>query len=60
MFCIELTRRDYRTGKVEQWRDRKAYRTLAGAMKAASRMNGIHRPPGGETVSETTATVVSL
>lgn len=59
MFVIEITRRDYRTGETRTWRDKRKYRTLPGAQKAAQRWRGACRPPGGETISETFARVVS-
>ena len=58
MYAIEITKIDHRTGEVRTWRDKKRYKTLRNAEKAAMGWNSITRPDGKTTTTESTGRVV--
>jgi len=58
LYCIEITRKDLLTGEVRTWRDRKRYRTLAGAQRAAISWNSVTKPDGRTATTETSGRVV--
>lgn len=60
MFAFEVTKVDHRTGLTQTWRDRKRYRTLQGAQKAAIGWNSVTRPDGKTTTFETIGRVIPM
>jgi len=57
-YIVEVTHTDHRTGKIRTWRDRKGYKTLMGAERAAARWNIATKPDGRNITTETRGRVV--
>jgi len=59
-YIIEVTRVDYRTGEKQTRRDRKRYKTLQGAKRAAIGWNSVTRPDGRKATVETKGKVIPM
>lgn len=57
-YMVEVTRIDHRAGEVRTWRDKKRYKTLRNAEKAAMGWNNVTRPDGKTTTTDTMGRVV--
>jgi len=60
MFFVEITKINHLTGEVRTWRDRKKYKTLGGAERAAIARNSITKPDGKTTIAETMGRVIPV
>ncbi len=60
MFAIEVTTKDYRTGKVTTRQLPKTYKNMKAAQRTADQIGCIVRPNGGDITQVTDGRVIAI